>query len=190
MMALWAAWRNTSLSRTVGTRRLRIRSESRFPAPTLGSWSGSPTSTRRQSSRRAERSADIRVMSTIEVSSTMTASALKGLRSLWAKINWPVCSSNRVSSRRWMVVPSASHSSPIRLAARPVGAARAVFSPKLSNRERTPRREVVLPVPGPPVRRSTCREAASSTASFCWGAYFSPWAFSIFSISLSRCSGG
>ena len=30
-------------------------------------------------------------------------------------------------------------------------------------------RQVVLPVPGPPVRSITCRLAASSTASLCWG---------------------
>ncbi len=69
-----------------------------------------------------------------------------------------------------MVAASVPQVSPIRLAARPVGAARAVSSPSVSNRASTPRREVVFPVPGPPVSSITCREAASSTALRCWPA--------------------
>ena len=67
----------------------------------------------------------------------------------------------------WGIDASASHNSPSRLAARPVGAARAVSSPIASNNARTPRRQVVLPVPGPPVNSMTCRWAAKATASNC-----------------------
>lgn len=63
-----------------------------------------------------------------------------------------------------MVDASVEHSSPRRLAARPVGAARAVSSPMASNRASTPRRQVVFPVPGPPVSSITCRWAAWRTA--------------------------
>ena len=69
-----------------------------------------------------------------------------------------------------MVEASAPQVSESRLAARPVGAVRAVRSCKWSNRDRMPRREVVFPVPGPPVRSITCRWAAVFTASTCMGA--------------------
>ena len=154
----------------MGTAPLRIKSENRLPGPTDGSWSGSPTSTRRQSPRRAERRAAIRGTSTMETSSTMTASTSRGSYWSWVKASCPVLGSKPVSSSRWMVEASVEHSSPRRLAARPVGAARAVSSPMASNRASTPRRQVVLPVPGPPVRSITCREAAISTAWRCWGA--------------------
>ena len=81
-MALSRAWRKISVSRTAGTRPLRSRSESRLPGPTEGSWSGSPTSTSRQSPRRADNRADMSSMSTMDVSSTMTASASSGSVSL------------------------------------------------------------------------------------------------------------
>ena len=106
----------------------------------------------------------------MEVSSTMTASARRGSSSQCEKTNWPVWSSNWVSSSRWMVSASTPQVSPRRLAARPVGAARAVSSPRASKRASTPRREVVLPVPGPPVSSTTWDRAASSTACRCWGA--------------------
>ena len=154
----------------MGTAPLRIKSENRLPGPTDGSWSGSPTSTSRQSPRRAERRAAIRGTSTMETSSTMTASTSRGSYWSWVKASCPVLGSKPVSSSRWMVEASVEHSSPRRLAARPVGAARAVSSPMASNRASTPRRQVVLPVPGPPVRSITCREAAISTAWRCWGA--------------------
>ena len=63
-----------------------------------------------------------------------------------------------------MVEASAPQVSARRLAARPVGAVRAVRSPRWSKRARIPRREVVLPVPGPPVRSITCCRAAVFTA--------------------------
>ena len=154
----------------MGTVPLRIRSENRLPGPTDGSWSGSPTSTSRQSPFKAERRAAIRGTSTMDTSSTMTASTSRGSYWSWVKANCPVLGSKPVSSSRWMVEASVEHSSPRRLAARPVGAARAVSSPMASNRASTPRRQVVLPVPGPPVRSITCREAAISTAWRCWGA--------------------
>ena len=169
-MALSAAWRKISVRRTMGMTPLRMRSENRLPGPTLGSWSGSPTRMSRHSGRRARSRPCMRVISTMEVSSTITASAFRGSSSPWANTSRPAWGSYRVSSRRWMVAPSIPHSSPSRLAARPVGAARAVSSPSWSKRASTPRREVVLPVPGPPVRSITWQAAASSTAWRCWGA--------------------
>ena len=79
----------------------------------------------------------------------MTASTSRGSYWSWVKASCPVLGSKPVSSSRWMVEASVEHSSPRRLAARPVGAARAVSSPMASNRASTPRRQVVLPVPGP-----------------------------------------
>ena len=46
MIRLWAACRNTSVSRTTGTTPLSIRCRSTMPGPTDGNWSTSPTSSR------------------------------------------------------------------------------------------------------------------------------------------------
>ena len=74
----------------------RIRSDNRLPGPTEGSWSGSPTSTRRQLPGQGRAAGPcIRGTSTMEVSSTITASASRGSCSLWAKARPPV----------WLVVP-------------------------------------------------------------------------------------
>ena len=85
----------------------------------------------------------------------MTASALRGSYWFFIKASRPDWGSKSGSRSRWMVEASAPHSSPSRFAARPVGAASAVSRPSASNRASTPRREVVLPVPGPPVSSMT-----------------------------------
>ena len=159
-----------------------MRSPNTFPAPTLGSWSGSPTSTSRQPGRSAASSARISARSTIEVSSTITASASKGSFSFFVKVTSPVCSFQLMPSRRWMVCASLPHSSPMRLAARPVGAQSSTSSPMRSKSATMPRTLVVLPVPGPPVRISSSSCAASSTACRCNGAYSMPCPRSISSM--------
>ena len=78
MMADCSAWRNTSRRNTVSTLPLRIRSENTFPAPTEGSWSASPTSTSRVPGRRARSRAENSARSTMDISSTITASASSG----------------------------------------------------------------------------------------------------------------
>ena len=104
------------------------------------------------------------------ISSTITASASRGSFSVFENTGSRVFSSHFTPRRRWMVWASESESSLMRLAARPVGAASTVSSPIRRNRATMPRRVVVLPVPGPPVRISTPFRAASSTACRCWGA--------------------
>ena len=58
----------------------------------------------------------------------------------------------------------------MRLAARPVGAVSRVSMPMASYMLSMPRREVVLPVPGPPVRAMTRHLAARLRAVLCRGA--------------------
>ena len=164
MMALSRAWRKISVRATVSIRPERIRSENTFPGPTEGSWSGSPTITSRQSGFSAARRAAIRGRSTMLISSTMTASASRGSFSFFWKVSSPVSSRQTIPRHRWMVWASRWHSSPSRLAARPVGARRRMFSPIRSSMATMARTEVVLPVPGPPVRRRTPWRAAISTA--------------------------
>ena len=106
----------------------------------------------------------------MEVSSTMTASASMGLSSsrakrLYSEISSPGCAPN--SSKRWMVLAGRIVAFSMRLAARPVGAARAVTMPLFSKIVSTWFRIVVLPVPGPPVMTQTGQEAASITARSC-----------------------
>ena len=80
-MRLFCAWRKICVSRTVCTMPLRMRSENTFPGPTGGSWSGSPTRSRRQPGFSAFRRDAISGRSTIEVSSTIIASQLSGASS-------------------------------------------------------------------------------------------------------------
>jgi len=75
---LSCACRKISVRRTVFTTPLRMRSENRLPAPTEGSWSGSPTSSRRQPCGSACKSEAISCRSTMEVSSMIMASVLSG----------------------------------------------------------------------------------------------------------------
>jgi hypothetical protein len=79
MILLAAAWRNTSVKRTTGTRPLSIRSRKAFPGPTEGSWSTSPTRISAELIGIARSSAYIRRTSTIQVSSTISRSHSSGL---------------------------------------------------------------------------------------------------------------
>ena len=106
----------------------------------------------------------------MDISSTMTAFASRGSFSVLAKVTCRASSFQLIPRRRWTVWASMPVSSPMRLAARPVGAARTTSSPIFRNRATMARTVVVLPVPGPPVRISTFSPAASSTAWRCWGA--------------------
>ena len=170
MMADCSAWRNTSVRVTDATEPLRRISPSTLPGPTEGSWSGSPTITRRHPGFRAARRASISGRSTMLISSTMTASASSRSFSFFLKATSPVSSLKVMPRQRWMVWASREHSSLMRLAARPVGASSRTVRPMRSSRVTMPRVEVVLPVPGPPVSSSTPLRAASSTARRCWGA--------------------
>ena len=71
--------------------------------------------------------------------------------SFLVKMTFSPSSANLASSRRWIVEASFPVISVMRLAARPVGAVSNVLSPSSSYMARMARREVVLPVPGPPV---------------------------------------
>ena len=164
------AWRNTSVSWTVGSRLDWIRSCNTFPAPTGGSWSLSPTMIRRQPSGRASSRLEKRLISTMESSSTITASASSGLRASRAKTGRSF-SVHSTSSRRWIVFASLPVSSDMRFAARPVGAARATSSPSRSKSVKMPLSVVVLPVPGPPVRMSSPFWMAVMMARRCFSSY-------------------
>ena len=98
------------------------------------------------------------------ISSTITAPASRGSFSFFWKVTSPVSSRQVMPRQRWMVCASRPHSSPSRLAARPVGARSRVSQPSLSSMATMARTEVVLPVPGPSVRSSMPSWAASSTA--------------------------
>ena len=83
---------------------------------------------------------------------------------LFWKVTSRVSSCQVMPRARWMVWASREHSSPSRLAARPVGAMSMEAQPIRSRAARMARTEVVLPVPGPPVSSTTPCRAASSTA--------------------------
>ena len=131
--------------------------------------SGSPTSTSRQPGRSAASSARISARSTIEVLSTITASASKGSFS-FLRPSPPFC----CSAHAQQVVDGSApprRSSPTRWSASSVAAQSSTSSPMRSKSATMPRTLVVLPVPGPPVRISSSSCAASSTACRCNGAY-------------------
>ena len=71
---------------------------------------------------------------------------------------------------RWMVLASICVASDIRLAARPVGAAKAMFIPIESKTRISALMIVVLPVPGPPVSTITPFLSIAAIALFCIGA--------------------
>ncbi len=156
-----SAWRNTVSRRATGTRPEAMRSLSTMPGPTEGSWSTSPTSTSRAWSGRAASSAAMSSVSIMEDSSTITSSASTGRSALRPKPLGPA------SSRRWMVEAGRPVASERRLAALPVGAARATAGISPATRPRMKRMMVVLPVPGPPVMTSTLWARAGSTAARC-----------------------
>ena len=125
-----------------------------MPGPTDGSWSLSPTRIKRQFIFSAQISERINGMSTIEVSSTMTASAVSGFFSFRLNCS-EVGLAKSTSNSRWMVFASLPVTSDIRLAARPVGAHRLTFNPASSSRSMMALMVVVFPVPGPPVRMNS-----------------------------------
>ena len=159
-------WRKISVSCTTGNSWEAMRSPSTFPAPTEGSWSQSPTKIRRQPRGRARRTPSNRETSTMESSSTTTASHSKGFCSLRLKTGLSA-SSHCTCSIRCTVLASSPVSSDIRLAARPVGAANNTVSPFSFKIRIIPLRVVVLPVPGPPVRMRNPFSSAWVIACFC-----------------------
>ena len=72
----------------------------------------------------------------------------------WVLVIAAIASAGLYSSNRWMVLDSLPVASLMRLAARPVGAARRMRWPMDSKAAMMPR-VVVLPVPGPPVNTMT-----------------------------------
>ena len=135
-------------SRVTGTRSVAIRSLSTLPAPTLGSWSVSPTRSRCAFAGTACRRAEASRASSMEASSTTRKSVASGWDSLLVK---PPPAGSYFSSR-WIVEAKPPVVSARRCAARPVGAARCTrtfFAFRISTRAR---KIVVFPVPGPPVR--------------------------------------
>ena len=82
MMLLFCACRKISFRATTGTLSLWIRSRSRLPAPTEGSWSQSPTRTTLQLSRKARSRCSNSSTSTMDISSTIITSQSSGLCSL------------------------------------------------------------------------------------------------------------
>ena len=97
-------------------------SASTWPGPTEGSWSTSPTRISAARGGTALSSACIKGTSTIETSSTTSSSHSSGCSSPRLKPPW----AGSASSSRCRVLASRPVASPSRLAARPVGAARAM----------------------------------------------------------------
>ena len=155
IILLSPVWRNISVRRTVATTWLRMSAENTLPGPTDGSWSASPTIMSLASGGSARSSASIRQISTIEHSSSITASQSSLSLSSFVNTTRSLSSSNFAPSMRCTVAASRPVSSVIRFAARPVGAHKSVFIPISSNIASIARIDVVLPVPGPPVMAMT-----------------------------------
>ena len=122
----------------------------------------------------------------MDISSIMMTSASRGFSSflskcipmLWAPFpdlgapgitgaSLPGIPTGTSSSMRWMVLASYPVASVIRLAARPVGAARSISIPSISKYRMIVLMVVVLPVPGPPVITNSPLFTASYTAFSC-----------------------
>ena len=152
MIRLSAAWRNTSVSRTTGTAPMSIRSASTWPGPTEGSWSTSPTrssaaSVRHRLQQRVhQRHVDHRrLVDDEQVAVQRVVLARAGSRR----------ASGRPRAAGGWSSPRGRCSRDSRLAARPVGAARAIATPLAPRICRIALTSVVLPTPGPPVMTST-----------------------------------
>ena len=89
-----------------------------------------------------------------------------------SRLNPPCLGST--SNRRWMVLASIPVLSERRLAARPVGAARATETPFATKMRRMASTRVVLPTPGPPVITMFFDETAIFTASLWLSAKVTP----------------
>ena len=113
----------------------------------------SPTMMRRVLGRIAFSSESISSVSTIDISSIISTSQVSGLSS--RRLNAWDLELKSTSSRRWIVCAGAPVRSAMRFAARPVGAASFIFSPRFLHSEITALSVVVLPVPGPPVSMNT-----------------------------------
>ena len=152
-MGLTSAWRKTFSSLTTGIFLLRIISFNTEPGPTEGSWSTSPTKIRRQPPGTAFSRWCIKVISSMEASSIIIASASSGSLSFLPKLK-PL-PSGWYSKRRCTVCAGCPLDSARRLAALPVGAASKMRQPAFSSTVIMPLTTVVLPVPGPPVNTKT-----------------------------------
>ena len=132
-----------------------------LPAPTEGSWSASPIKSAWLRSGTALSSEAVRLMSSMEHSSTMRKSTSNGSSSFF--LNFPCCHSNR----RWIVFASRPITSAMRCAARPVGAASSTLRPIVSSNFTITWVVVVLPQPGPPVRMENFSATIRRTAAAC-----------------------
>ena len=122
----------------------------------------------------------MRKISTIDISSIMMTSASIGFSSFLRKL--ALLSSSGApdnSSILWIVWASQPVASVIRLAARPVGAARRISIPSPSKYLIIVLIVVVLPVPGPPVMTRSPELIACITASLCLSSSSILSAFSI-----------
>ena len=155
-------------------------SENTAPASTAESWSLSPSRIRRASGGTASHSRQASARSSIDASSTTSASIGSGFSAWWRKRPGSgvtpssrcsvcdsrgsrACSSTGRSPARWRSASS------MRAAALPVGAARATRRPgfSVSRQARRATTVVVLPVPGPPLMIVSLLRQASAAASFC-----------------------
>ena len=104
---LLSAWRYILERRTTLNALESMISFNTFPGPTLGSWLESPTRMSLVPGTIAFKSEYIRWISTIDISSRMTASASIGLSSFFSK--WELSPSSippDTSKRRWIVFAS------------------------------------------------------------------------------------
>ena len=187
---LCCACRKISVSRTVGRQPLRSISLNGNPGPTGGSWSGSPTRISRFPLGMACSRWCSSSTSTMDISSTITASHLRGLSSSRTNTMSPVPGSIPASSSRWMVEAFSPVTSVSRFAARPVGAASRQASCICPSRDNIPFNIVVLPVPGPPVISSSPEVAASRMARVCSSEYSMPLSSATLRIMRSKPLGG
>ena len=144
-------------------------SRSTSPAPTEGSWSTSPTSSRCAPGGTALISLLARIRSSMLASSTTIRSASSG----WSrsKLGSPP---GRSCSSRCTVVAGCPDSSVSRFAARPVGAASTIFARFAAANVITDLTVNDLPQPGPPVSTATRCVSASRTACSCSGGQLRP----------------
>ena len=163
-----AAWRKILFRRVIGATPLLIMLRSTSPAPTDGSWSISPTNKTCVPGRTAFSRWFISSRSSIEASSTTKKSRSSGFSSLCLN---PSTGEN--SNKRWMVLAGCPVASERRFAARPVGEARAKRLRCSEIVAIKAFKQVVFPVPGPPVRMLSGCVSAIFTAACCSADRFS-----------------
>ncbi|VIG04902.1 Uncharacterised protein [Clostridioides difficile] len=142
---------------------------STFPAPTEGNWSLSPTKITLVPNFIALSKLYIKIMSTIDTSSTIITSEFIGSSSSLKKVKSSSVE-NPISSNLCIVFASLLEVSLILFAALPVGAAKVTLLPLFSNMSIIALIVVVLPVPGPPVIINTPLLTDSLTAKICFSA--------------------